>query len=270
MVSGRNWNGYKLLCGGLDGLALTRIDDGEDNINLSLYALDDQQEQNWQINSINMENDGVLDPYFIDPVEAQVEDGSLALIWRNAPGGFAKEYVIVIERILPHGDGEISCNGYSRTLVQYADIALQWDVNGQTNRYVVPVGSGLFRVKIEASNYFFTWCSDTSLEFRNLDDSRRMTLPAALRTVGANAFKNTAAEIIVLPDGIEVIDAYAFADSPNLSFVYIPASVTFIDQCAFSGSTNAIAVLMDGVSDEVETLLESMNVPYIFYAALNS
>lgn len=269
IVKGRNWSDYKIIQGSYEGKALTYVD-GENGLRLVMAEQSVGDGQNWQISSTSIENYDYTDPYFIDPVEAQVEDGSLALIWRNAPGGFAKEYAIVIERILPHGDGEISYNEYSRTLVQYADIALQWDVNGRTNRYLVPIGSGLFRVKIEASNYFFTWCSDTSLEFRNLDDSRRMTLPAALRTVGANAFKNTAAEIIVLPDGIEVIGAYAFADSSNLSFVYVPASVTFIDQYAFNGSENAIAVLMDGVSDEVKTLLESMNVPYIFYAALNS
>ncbi len=59
------------------------------------------------------------------------------------------------------------------------------------------------------------------------------TLPAALTTIGEEAFVGGAFTCVKLPDGAVSIGTRAFADCPNLAYIYIPASVTSIDTSAF-------------------------------------
>lgn len=66
--------------------------------------------------------------------------------------------------------------------------------------------------------------------------SATLTLPANLRTIGANAFEGTPANRVILPAGCGSIGARAFADCPNLWEIDIPASVTTISENAFAGS----------------------------------
>ena len=58
-------------------------------------------------------------------------------------------------------------------------------------------------------------------------------LPAYLKTIEEEAFTGGAFIYVTLPEGTETIHARAFADCPNLMYIYIPDSVTTIDQMAF-------------------------------------
>lgn len=67
-------------------------------------------------------------------------------------------------------------------------------------------------------------------------DPPDMKLPPA-RTIGKEAFQGVAAKVIWLPEGVKRIEARAFASCPNLKEIYLPASLEFASQTAFSGVT---------------------------------
>ena len=58
-------------------------------------------------------------------------------------------------------------------------------------------------------------------------------LPAAMKTIEEEALAGCAFRAIRIPDGAVEIGSHAFAGSPNLAYVYIPASVTAIASDAF-------------------------------------
>ena len=68
-------------------------------------------------------------------------------------------------------------------------------------------------------------------------------LPAGLRTVEEEALAGTAFRAVRIPDGAETIGAKAFAGSPDLEYVYIPASVTAIAADAFDGVPAGLTVI---------------------------
>lgn len=65
-----------------------------------------------------------------------------------------------------------------------------------------------------------------------------LKLPEGLYTMGGEAFLNINANVVVIPDGIEVIPDGAFSGNGQLLSVYMPNSVTFIAEDAFEGCTN--------------------------------
>lgn len=68
-----------------------------------------------------------------------------------------------------------------------------------------------------------------------------LVLPAALTELEEEAFAEGAFSFVKLPDQTETIGSRAFADCPNLAFIYIPAGVQFIDPSAF-GDIGALTV----------------------------
>ena len=64
--------------------------------------------------------------------------------------------------------------------------------------------------------------------------------PPSLTQIGPEAFEGTAAETVLLPENIRVIQAHTFADMPNLKSVFLPKSIIDIDDKAFSGNNNVI------------------------------
>ena len=58
-------------------------------------------------------------------------------------------------------------------------------------------------------------------------------LPVSLTVIEEEAMAGCAFEAVRIPDGATVIGTKAFAESPNLEYVYIPASVTTIAADAF-------------------------------------
>lgn len=63
-----------------------------------------------------------------------------------------------------------------------------------------------------------------------------LILPSSLTAIEDEAFSGGAFTSVVLPDGAASIGRRAFADCPKLAYIYIPASVTSIDENAFDGA----------------------------------
>ena len=63
-----------------------------------------------------------------------------------------------------------------------------------------------------------------------------LCLPAALLTLGTEAFAGNASRIIAIPEGVTEIPSQAFANCPNLERVFIPETVTSIASDAFVNS----------------------------------
>ncbi len=77
-----------------------------------------------------------------------------------------------------------------------------------------------------------------AVEIPILDLSRKVTLPVDLTEIGSEAFANTKLSAVVIPDGCTHIGYKAFANNMALVYVYIPNSVQYIADDAFSGSDN--------------------------------
>ncbi len=72
-----------------------------------------------------------------------------------------------------------------------------------------------------------------------------LKLPSALRTIQANAFSGVAAEVVVLPAGVESIGDGAFANLSGLKLVVVPEAAAQAAKDAFAG-TQAVLVRPDG------------------------
>ena len=84
-------------------------------------------------------------------------------------------------------------------------------------------------------------------------------LPAALITIGKNAFAGTAYQLVIIPDGCVTIGERAFADCTQLLYADIPASVTAIADDAFSGDTVTLWVREGSYA---KTWAEAHSVPF--------
>jgi hypothetical protein len=60
-------------------------------------------------------------------------------------------------------------------------------------------------------------------------------LPASLTFIEDEAFAGGAFRYVQLPEGVSVIRSCAFADCPNLAYIYIPEETGTIARDAFSG-----------------------------------
>ena len=65
-----------------------------------------------------------------------------------------------------------------------------------------------------------------------------LILPDNIRAITDEAYINTRATVVILPEGCKTIGSRAFANCPNLRRISIPDSVSFIADDAFSGSNN--------------------------------
>lgn len=61
------------------------------------------------------------------------------------------------------------------------------------------------------------------------------TIADTVKTIAPHVFEGLEMESIVIPDSVESIGAYAFADCTNLKSIVLPSSVKNIDEGAFSG-----------------------------------
>ena len=81
-----------------------------------------------------------------------------------------------------------------------------------------------------------------------------LVLPEGLVTIEEAAFAGTAEEVVVIPWGCESIGANAFAGSPNLKEIWIPGTVTQIDDTAFA-NCNALMFVVCGSETITEYVL---------------
>lgn len=78
----------------------------------------------------------------------------------------------------------------------------------------------------------FTVNNDTLVKC-TLDDQKTVTIPEGIKTIGRKCFAETNVEEIILPEGIEVIDAEAFAYCKKLRKINFPETLNVIECGAF-------------------------------------
>ena len=78
-----------------------------------------------------------------------------------------------------------------------------------------------------------------------------LILPSSLTVIDSEAFAGGAFSYVKLPDGAVSIGWHAFADCPNLMYIYIPATTESIDAHAFDGEDRLTIIGVPG--SEAET-----------------
>lgn len=94
-----------------------------------------------------------------------------------------------------------------------------------------------------------------------VEGAEALNPPDALQTIQAEAFQNTAAHMIVLPEGVQSIDSRAFADSEYLKLVFMPDRLQFIAANAFENSDSAMIVCSEG--SYAQAYAESAGIDFI-------
>ena len=96
----------------------------------------------------------------------------------------------------------------------------------------------------------------------------RITLPNSLKLIKLSAFDVCGIESIVIPDSVEDIEAYAFADCDNLKSVTLSKNLKNINDSTFNGCSNLDNIVIpDGVKSIGErafsycTHLKSVTIP---------
>ena len=100
-------------------------------------------------------------------------------------------------------------------------------------------------IRSEPDTYAHTWALENGYTWQPAGQAeiKVMKLPAGLKSIQQEAFRGSAAESIVLPDGCTEIGAKAFADCAMLRRVEIPASVAVIAEDAFEGCSNELVIV---------------------------
>ena len=100
-------------------------------------------------------------------------------------------------------------------------------------------------IRSEPDTYAHTWALENGYTWQPAGQAeiKVMKLPAGLKSIQQEAFRGSAAEGVVLPDGCTEIGAKAFADCAMLRRVEIPASVAVIAEDAFEGCSNELVIV---------------------------
>ena len=120
-------------------------------------------------------------------------------------------------------------------------------------------------IRSEPNTYAHTWALKNGYTWQPAGQSENkvMKLPAGLKSIQQEAFRGSAAESIVLPDGCTEIGAKAFADCSMLRRVEIPASVAVIAEDAFEGCSNELVIVTPkGSSAESFAQAHGLSVTY--------
>ena len=75
-------------------------------------------------------------------------------------------------------------------------------------------------------------------------------LPENVRVIEESAFEGAPMEAVYIPDGCEMIGAYAFKDCPKLLYIRIPGTC-FIDDTAFEGCNTIYIFAEDGTNAQI-------------------
>ncbi len=79
-------------------------------------------------------------------------------------------------------------------------------------------------------------------------DPRILTLPNMLLTISAEAFANTEAQKIIIPESVDVIESQAFANCESLEVLYFEGSPFSIDNSILGGRTDVTIDCLPGSS----------------------
>ena len=75
-----------------------------------------------------------------------------------------------------------------------------------------------------------------------VNEKNTIRLASGTVTVEENAFENTAAAICIIPEGVKTIKAGSFSNMKNVAKIYLPSSLTSIDNSAFDGLAEALFI----------------------------
>ena len=127
-----------------------------------------------------------------------------------------------------------------------AEALAHFSVDAESGTYTALAPGGYdFNLKLSFANV--SWSNPWTLYVAREDGTvpagsyrsqggNTLTLPGRLTQVGSEAFRGSAAEIVMIPEGCTEIGDYAFADMPNLKEITIPSSVSVIGENVFGGS----------------------------------
>ncbi len=98
-------------------------------------------------------------------------------------------------------------------------------------------------------------------EKQNNNSQATFTLPLSLQEIEEDAFSGTAAETVILPEGILQIGVQAFEGMPELSEVYIPETTEHIADSAFSITAD---LTIHGIEDSyAEEWANKHKIPFV-------
>ncbi len=127
---------------------------------------------------------------------------------------------------------------------------------------VIYYGYGIFPskltyVEIEEGATIFPPLSGTKIN--------EITIPSSIKIIPAYAFPSTITEV-VLPEGLERIEKWAFLDCSNITTIKLPSTIKFLGSSCFSGVPITQLELPDGI-EELEsccfsgTKIEELYIP---------
>ena len=93
---------------------------------------------------------------------------------------------------------------------------------------------------------------EETVEIDALKDMKVLYLPEGLRVISEEAFYGTGVQAVILPEGCETIEAKAFAESMNLRYILIPASVKTIAEDAFE-NCGLVAIDIQTAEEDEQT-----------------
>lgn len=134
--------------------------------------------------------------------------------------------------------------------IQLSDIEYETDADNKTisltsyNNTAETIAELNHEYMIDGDSDTYTVTSITGYDSDNLD---------------IDGFRNSGIEIITLPDSLEVIGPYTFADCSNLTQVNIPKEVKTINELSFANCTGLQTVKFNAVNATVDTSSVPLN-----------
>lgn len=114
----------------------------------------------------------------------------------------------------------------------------------------------------DQENGYYLWVDEGIALISSVDSlNPDFTLPAMLTTIESEAFTGGAFAYVKLPENAVSIGWHAFADCPNLTYVYIPALTTQIDDEAF-GNMQGLTII-GKIGTAAETYAQNHNYNFI-------
>ncbi|MDD4291261.1 MAG: leucine-rich repeat protein [Clostridia bacterium] len=124
--------------------------------------------------------------------------------------------------------------------------------------YSVAEGNKYFKA-VEGVLYNFD--ATTLVAYPTAKEATTYTLLTTVTTIGQYAFHNSTLTEVILPEGLSIIDMYAFRAAAKLTSIVIPASVTRINAGAFYDATTLATIKLYGETPPVITSNTFYNTP---------
>lgn len=101
-------------------------------------------------------------------------------------------------------------------------------------------------IKVEAAAKASDFVIKNGILKQYIGSDKEIMIPKGVITIGAGAFKDSKAEKVTIPDGVQKIEEEAFQNCDKLTKIVIPNSVLELGQSAFQGCDNLSRVELFG------------------------